>query len=286
MKEVHKTVFDNWDLLDRLAAKRFRDPPLALEATNYVLKELARDNWARIHAFAGKCPARVYLAVVMRRLFEDFARQRFGREDRVPAWVSRLGMLWVKSYWLLCREGQSPAAALEILKADVPGGRDEDLIRNVIAVIRRKIPSCGSASTPSEVTGLDLSSIRAGPPDRQATAQTELVDLVYRALVDAPANSEGSVVSRFACRVREVCAELHLDPEERLLLRLVYEEGMRVSEAGRMLGLGVNAVHGRLRRLLARIRQTFDRSDIGLHLREASSEISEDKAWEILDDNP
>jgi DNA-directed RNA polymerase specialized sigma24 family protein len=49
--------------------------------------------------------------------------------------------------------------------------------------------------------------------------------------------------------------DFQLKPEDKLLLKLCYQDGVSVARAGRMLGLNRYQVHGRLRRLLARIRQ-------------------------------
>lgn len=38
--ESAKKAFDHWDLVDRLAERRFRDRNIALEATHYVLDML------------------------------------------------------------------------------------------------------------------------------------------------------------------------------------------------------------------------------------------------------
>ena len=52
---------------------------------------------------------------------------------------------------------------------------------------------------------------------------------------------------------------LELTAEERLLLKLCYQDGLSVTEAGRMLGMNRNQVHGRMRRLFARLRQEFEK---------------------------
>jgi hypothetical protein len=49
MSSPSHCLFENWDLLDRLAGRRFRDEALALEAVQYVLDALRRDEWARVH---------------------------------------------------------------------------------------------------------------------------------------------------------------------------------------------------------------------------------------------
>jgi len=50
---------------------------------------------------------------------------------------------------------------------------------------------------------------------------------------------------------------IRLIPEERLLLKLLYQDNVGVARAGLLLGLNRDQVNGRVRRLLARLRKNF-----------------------------
>ncbi len=56
-------------------------------------------------------------------------------------------------------------------------------------------------------------------------------------------------------------------PEEKLLLKLCYQDGLGVTEAGAMLGMSRFQVHGRMRRLLARLQEEFARCGLAEVLR-------------------
>jgi hypothetical protein len=214
---------------------------------------------------------RAYFATVIGRLLEDFARHHFGRGGRIPTWVSRLGLLWERVYRLLCLERQPPAAVVEILRAEAPGGRDEGLIREAIRVIRARVPGCGSPGLPLQVPAVAADAAAAGHAAVEDPGLSPLADRVLiEGAIDAdPADPPtNALADPLAEALRRSAGALALSAEERLLLRLIYEEGVPVSQAGRMLGLGGNAVHGRLRRLLGRIRAVFDANGLGEHLRE------------------
>ena len=71
--------------------------------------------------------------------------------------------------------------------------------------------------------------------------------------------------SRLLARV--VAANIELAPRERLLLKLCFRDGVAVTEAGRMLGWNRFQVHGRLRRLLERLRRELARVGLEEELR-------------------
>ena len=71
--------------------------------------------------------------------------------------------------------------------------------------------------------------------------------------------------SRLLARV--VAANIELAPRERLLLQLCFRDGVAVTEAGRMLGWNRFQVHGRLRRLLERLRRELARVGLEEELR-------------------
>ena len=66
---------------------------------------------------------------------------------------------------------------------------------------------------------------------------------------------------------RMSAAGLRLESRERLLLQLCYRDGVAVTEAGRMLGWNRFQTHGRLRRLLERLRQDLHRVGLDQELR-------------------
>jgi len=57
-----------------------------------------------------------------------------------------------------------------------------------------------------------------------------------------------------------------LKAEERLLLKMWYQDGLNITVAGRLLGYNRNQVHGRMRRLLRRLRCEFEKIGIDKEL--------------------
>ncbi len=61
--------------------------------------------------------------------------------------------------------------------------------------------------------------------------------------------------------------EICLSPEEKLLLKLCYQDGLGVAKAGEMLGLSRFQVHGKKRRLMARLKEELERTGLAQDLR-------------------
>ena len=105
-------ALSHWDLINRLAVRRFGTRPLAEEAALFVMDSLAADSWRRLQDYTGKGSFKSYLASLSWRLLEDFSRKRFGRV-RPPLWVSKLGGMWALLFSLLCLQRLSLHDAVE-----------------------------------------------------------------------------------------------------------------------------------------------------------------------------
>ena len=246
-----------------LARKQFRAEHLVIESADFVLQRLAENDWQRVRKHSGEGSIRAYLSRVIQRLLHDFARQKYGRKQ-LPRWLSVQPAFWQKVHRLLCLERLPAREVMELVSLDVPGGRNDGAVREAIAVIRTKDKDCGQSHTESRDVSLEDTAEPAGDdsPDEPAVESAELTELLYRLLID------DTLDPRLQPAVAELQADLQLGNEERLLLRMVFEDGMKVTEAGRMLGLSTHVVHGQMRRLLARIRTAMERCGLADTLRE------------------
>ena len=61
--------------------------------------------------------------------------------------------------------------------------------------------------------------------------------------------------------------EINLAPDEKLLLKLCYQDGLTVAKAGEMLGMSRFQAHGKKRRLMARLKEEFERTGLAEELR-------------------
>ena len=255
----------HWATINRLAGRRFPQAHLAEEAALYVMDGLAEDDWRRLRAFSGRSTLATYIAALTLRLLEDFARARFGRVNP-PLWVRRLGGIWLTLFRLLCLERFSPGEAAALVGDRQPGqlrAAEEAAYR-----LLGEIPNCGEHR--GEQAGLDEA---AATPDTEGDCSAQehrleeeerrhLFTILGRVFFDG---ATGEADPRLLERV--AAARVTLEPKERLLLKLCYRDGVAVAEAGRMLGWNRHQVHGRLRRLLDRLRQDLAHAGLDEELR-------------------
>ena len=259
-------ALEHWELINRLAGRRFPGSALAEEAALFVLNGLAADDWRRLLAFTGESTLATYIAALSFRLLEDFARARFGRSTP-PLWVRRLGGIWLTLFRLLCLERFTPDEAVALVHQQQAG--DPRQIERAAYQLLGEIPSCGEHRGDAPGGGAETD-LRVGdeadcPEQEQRLTEGEREQLfatLGRVVFDEAVADSGS---RLLARV--VAANIELAPRERLLLKLCFRDGVAVTEAGRMLGWNRFQVHGRLRRLLERLRRELARVGLEEELR-------------------
>ena len=265
MNPWQKQALAQWDMINRMARRRFQQASLAEEAALFVMDGLAADGWQRLQAFTGRSSLSTYVGALTIRLLEDFARFRFGR-IQAPLWIRHLGGIWMTLFRLLCLERFSPDEAVALVSDQHPGQvrTTEEAAYRILG----EIPSCGQRQG-EETAFCEETTLPA--PEGECSAQEQQLEQVERRQLFTVlgrlffGDAEESVDPRLLERVAGV--KIRLEPQERLLLKLCYRDGIAVAEAGRMLGLNRHQAHGRLRRLLERLRQDFAAAGLDEELR-------------------
>lgn len=246
----------SWELINRLAWRRFGKTPLAEEAALAVMDGLLDNGARRLQSYQGRGTPTAFLAAVSWHLLEDFARKRYGRRQP-PRWIRHLGGMWEKLYTLLCLE------RLDIMDAVMAIGADSGAVQaraeEAAWAIRQQITDCG-AHQGLEVE-LDEELVRAhqgaAVADGAETRQRRILfRQLFMALTDLSPGQNAMESEKLAGLI------FPLAPDERLLLRLCFVDELSVTQAGEMLGLNRFQAHGRLRRLLARIRDVLRRAGL------------------------
>lgn len=259
-----KWVLEHWDLVDRLARRRFVREVLSEEAALYVMNRLERNGWELLRSHRGNARLKTYFSSVVYNLLEDFARQRFGRV-RPPLWLRKLGGIWLLLYRLMCLERFSYSDATN-LAAD----RYQRLRLNQIEVmadrILGEIPTCGKTQYREESldeqghggASTNVSSQEITEEKERQRIMKGLHDYFFGPGQDL--HTSKPLLELIGCPV-------DLKGEERLLLTLCHVDGLSVTEAGKKLGLNRFQTHGKLRRLYARLRHTFESAGCSEELR-------------------
>lgn len=277
--DLRDLVFNHWNLLNRLAERRFRDPNTADEALMFALQALQANDWQKVREYKGKSPFPSFFSHVVVRLLEDFSRNRYGRK-RPPQWLQLQGILWEDAYRLLCLERMSRTDTIEMLVARNKTAQVRMIVEEAVEVILSRTPDCGEqrgVQVSMDHDGLENSIFEENSSEHHspealyiARQQNSIFEALRRCFLSEDGEVQEEECSQEDEKIRQTImnldAHLRLTGKDRLLLRMVYRDGLKTVAAGRLLGMGTDQVHGRLRRLLNNIRQALEKCSLDKEL--------------------
>ena len=250
MIDWHSIVLEpTWlNRLDKVCLKRFSQTGLADEAAAYVIQELSSNNWEKCQSFTGQAKPETYLYTLTGNLIEEFARKRFGRA-RPPEWLKREGDLWVSIWKMVCLERQMPQTVADHF--ETMGHRSKTLVLGVIKTIKGRLPWCGSSNR--EIPASMICSfgdddiepeIESEHTLEQALEADQLEDylLIVHELLNnifCPSNQTYSNIKLFTdIESQQIFIKcLALSNEETLLLKMAYQEGIKLNVIAKSLNL-------------------------------------------------
>jgi len=210
-------------LIRHVVQRREHDAALAEECFTWVCETLADDGFQRLRSFQPNGPARfrTWLMAVVANLCTDWHRHRFGRARLVRA-VARLPELEQQVYRLLYVRGLSRAECVSSLAPRFPGLTDE-----TVAEISARL---FGLLTPQQRWQLAARPHAPIQPARHPDGGEE------DALCKVAAWEPGPEEEAAALQEHELLqgALARLAPEQRLLLRLRYEQGLTLAEVARL----------------------------------------------------
>lgn len=266
--------------IDKLANKRFGEGGLSEEAATYVIEYLSADEWQRCLNFKGNSKPKTFLVTLASNAIEEFSRKRFGR-PRPPAWLQDLGELWVKLWRSLCLERQPLAALTDRFSAN--GFREADQVQQAARVIKARIPTCGQSTRDSEmVDDIDtLSDMKQAesddccgePPAFDNPFEAELI-MMMRAVVDPEPQTEDfqqqgaqhcdALASDKKAQLDALKKALSLTDLEKIMLRMIFVDGLSKSAASKALGLPSHKAGRQINDTLQRIANALQSCDLDL----------------------
>jgi RNA polymerase sigma factor (sigma-70 family) len=250
---IQQKALAHWELVNKLAYRRFQQESIAEEAALYVLTSLEKDNWKKLRQFSGKSSFSTFFSSVAYRLLEDFSRKRFGRLTP-PQWIKEAGGIWMLLFRLLCMERFSFSEAIEIAK-DRQKETQEEQLESAAETILGEIPQCGKSNTNVSFEEEEILHPETLADNYSIVENKEkqlLLSAIAQEIFGNPVKKEQeSAVQKLLKH------KLSLSGEERILLKLCFQENYSVTQAGKILGINRFQAHGRLRRLLSKIRQHY-----------------------------
>jgi RNA polymerase sigma factor (sigma-70 family) len=210
----------------------------AEEFASQARLKLIESDYAVFRKFAGRSSLRTYLSIVLQRLFLDHRRQRWGTW-RPSAAARRLGRTAVRLDILVHRDGRTLDEAIEVLRTNEGVGLRPDELYGLARRLPERMP-------------------------RRMEGDDGLADLsVSTAVVEGQALS-----GEQAQRRRSLQAALRrllqaLPAEDRLILRLRYEDDLPVRRIADSVKLEDKPLYRRFERLLAQLRGALESAGFG-----------------------
>lgn len=236
----HRVTYEaNHQLIDRISHRTARQHLLstddASEFRSFVWERLlAADPLAR---FGQRCSLSTFLTVVIRNYCRDFRNQRWGKW-RPSAAARRLGAVALRLESLIARDGHTFEEAVQIIQTN---DRTE-IGRPDLEAIHRRLPM--------------RSRLRFVTDELLVDAPVASAD------ADAPLERERQLA--MAARLRRALGsalEL-LDAEDRVIIKLLFEEGLTVAQVAQAMHLPQKPLYRRRDDLLRRLKTHLQESGI------------------------
>ncbi len=273
-----KKTLDNYDLIDRLVRKRFPDSSAADEAFVYVIEHLEKDNWHRIREYRANASFPTFLTKVVSNLIYDFSDHKYGK-FHIPVWIKNMGSMWEEAYKRLGRERMSKKD-VEYSMTIGKEGRDPEAVRDAIEVILARIPDCGGYkkikllttdpenlinSEPIHGEGQNTPSVKVQTVLNYVSLQEELFPFLTN--TDQSHKTESPKSSKLKLCVSSFREKLKLSAEDRLFLKMIYQDGYSVKSAGEKLNFSNSWIHKRHKQLLKRIEKALRKAGLEQELK-------------------
>lgn len=218
----------------RGVARRHRiRPEEAEELAAAVHVKLIEGNYDVLRKYEGRSSLRTYLTVVVNRLQIDRMVKRYGKW-RPSIQARRLGAVAVLLDRMLTRDGRSLDEACELLQNNhrVTESRDD------IEALAARLPK----RQVRRFLGDEVLEARAAPdsPEFEAMQQMDVLPAVEHV---------GAALT---------AALSQLGDEDRLLLRMRFEDGLQIAEISRMLCTAQKPLYRRLERVMLLLRRELE----------------------------
>lgn len=241
MSDPAHPLLPHLPLVEGIASSLARRKRLSREEAEDFLSEvrlkLLQDDAAALRNFEGRSKLRTYLSAVVSRHLVDFRRRRWGRW-RPSAAAKRMGGTAVELERLIERDGRTFRDAVGILRRN--HGVDES--EEELAEMAGRLPQ---RTTGRRFEGDDaLARLGGGPSPEEPLAESEMA---------ATADRAESALNR---------ALSDLDAEDRLLLKLCFERGLKISQIARTLGREQKPLYRRFQRLYRELRERLAAADL------------------------
>jgi RNA polymerase sigma factor for flagellar operon FliA len=246
--ELEALFLEHLATVDRIVAALARrhalTPDAADEFASWAKLQIIEDDYAVLGKFRGESSLTTYLTVVFAMLYRDYRVRELGRW-RPSAAARRGGAIAIRLETLTRRDGLSLTQAAHVLRTAGETTLSDRELSRVVERLPSRAPlrPVVTADLPTEAVGTSNADDKVRGDEQAADAAA-----AERALAKALDT---------------------LTPEDRLIVRMHYVEGLSVAEIARGLSLPQKPLYRRIDRSLGFLRQSMERLGVSRdHVRE------------------
>lgn len=245
--------------MDNIAYKRFFEQELARTAVDECLDTLRKDDWAKLQSYQGRndASAKTFFFIVYRHCLEDYYRKLFGRCEP-PAWVKRLGAFWATLYKQLCCQSISEPELLVLYHQQF----EDTYIKESINVIHNNDPKCltrGKKPKIESLSNLNNANNEEHYVDAESPEDKDQAQIFEQTLYALQLWLQGESSNKL--NIKHTLAQLNtlkLNDETIFLLRMVYQEGVKIPTAAKLAKIEAHTARRRINDALAKISACFN----------------------------
>jgi RNA polymerase sigma factor (sigma-70 family) len=240
--ELEALFLEHLSAIERIVAALCRRYGLtgdnAAELGSWVKLRLVENDYAVLAKFRGESSLTTYLTVVIAMLFRDYRVERWGRW-RPSAAAQRNGALAVRLETLVRRDGYSLDQAGQLLRTSGETTLSDRELARLLAELPGREPL-----RPTEVGAEPLADLpaRAGADDR---------------LVRGEARADRQAADEAVAQ-----ALTRLTPEDQLIVRMRFWEGLSVADVARGLGVPQKPLYRRIEHALSALRRHLEAAGV------------------------
>ena len=250
---------DNWSSEFRNIVRRRM--PYSADQVEDTMREVRQELAIKLGELA-KAPHAVnaYIRTAFRHTLEDYLRKKEGY-PRAPQWIKRLGGAYERIYKLLCLENRAVNDIHATLASLYQYSRD--FIEHVITEVRAGVVNCGRWRDTVCAEQAQAEVDAATQQGRHATPQAILQDMdVDSVIAVILGNKPKQIRSSNMAGILQQLGQCPLDDNARLLLRLVYADGLSISHAAREINMADSKARKLLKQTLEMLRKVLSLAGI------------------------
>lgn len=232
---------DPWPLIERVMARVARRQALSVDEaedfTSWARLRLLEGGSATLAKFEGKSTLETFLRVVLLNLFRDYRIAKWGKW-RPSAVARRLGPAAIRLETLIYRDGLSSQEAVAIVSSQL------------------------GSSTPA----VEIERLAERLPNR-SRPRFEREEALHEVPALAGDGESAVVALELEAKVRKTQEALRaalgrLPPQDRLVLKLRFQEGLKIVEIARALGIAAKNLYPRLERCMTLLRRALEEEGV------------------------